>query len=39
MRDWQRSGGAPAHIRIDNGSEFIARILQKWLAAHQVKTR
>ena len=24
--------GAPAHIRSDNGSEFIARILQQWLA-------
>jgi putative transposase len=30
--------GAPAHIRSDNGSEFIARILQQWLARHQVKT-
>jgi transposase InsO family protein len=30
--------GAPEHIRSDNGSEFIARILQQWLARHQVKT-
>jgi transposase InsO family protein len=30
--------GAPAHIRSDNGSEFIARILQRWLAQRQVKT-
>lgn len=30
--------GAPAHMRSDNGSEFIARILQKWLAQRQVKT-
>jgi transposase InsO family protein len=30
--------GAPAHTRSDNESEFIARILQKWLAEHQVKT-
>jgi hypothetical protein len=30
--------GAPAHMRSDNGSEFIARILQKWLAERQVKT-
>jgi putative transposase len=30
--------GAPAHIRSDNGSEFIARILRQWLARHQVKT-
>jgi putative transposase len=26
------------HIRSDNGSEFIARILQQWLAQRQVKT-
>jgi putative transposase len=30
--------GAPAHMRSDNGSEFIARLLQKWLAERQVKT-
>jgi len=30
--------GAPEHIRSDNGSEFIARILQQWLAQRQVKT-
>jgi putative transposase len=30
--------GAPAHIRSDNGSEFIARILQEWLTRHSVKT-
>lgn len=30
--------GAPAHLRSDNGSEFIARILQEWLARHNVKT-
>ena len=30
--------GAPAHMRSDNGSEFIARILQGWLAEHKVKT-
>jgi transposase InsO family protein len=30
--------GAPEHIRSDNGSEFIAHILQQWLAQRQVKT-
>jgi putative transposase len=30
--------GVPEHIRSDNGSEFIARILQKWLAQRRVKT-
>ena len=30
--------GTPAHIRSDNGSEFVARTLQGWLADRQVKT-
>ena len=30
--------GVPAHIRSDNGSEFVARILQRWLADRQVRT-
>ena len=30
--------GVPAHIRRDNGSEFVARTLQSWLADRQVKT-
>jgi hypothetical protein len=30
--------GAPEHICSDNGSEFIARILQQWLAGRNVKT-
>ena len=30
--------GAPAHMRSDNGSKFIARILQGWLADHKIKT-
>ena len=30
--------GVPAHIRSDNGSEFIARILQDWLKRRGVKT-
>jgi len=30
--------GVPAHIRSDNGSEFIARTLQDWLKRRGVKT-
>ena len=30
--------GVPAHVRSDNGSEFVARTLQSWLADRQVKT-
>ncbi len=30
--------GAPAFIRSDNGSEFIAHELQRWLVEHQIKT-
>ena len=30
--------GVPAHIRSDNGSGFVARALQGWLADRQVKT-
>ena len=30
--------GTPAHIRRDNGREFVARTLQGWLAVRQVKT-
>ena len=30
--------GVPAHLRSDNGSEFVARTLQSWLADRQVKT-
>jgi len=31
--------GAPAYLRCDNGAEFIAWILQEWLALAGVKTR
>ena len=30
--------GAPAHIRSDDASEFVARPLQSWLAQRQVRT-
>jgi len=30
--------GAPEHLRSDNGSEFIAKIVQRWLKANRIKT-
>ena len=30
--------GVPCHIRSDNGPEFIAKEVQRWLAEHQIKT-
>ena len=30
--------GAPQYLRSDNGSEFIAKTVQQWLAENQVKT-
>ena len=30
--------GTPGHLRSDNGSEFIARTLQGWLATRHIKT-
>jgi transposase InsO family protein len=30
--------GAPEYLRSDNGSEFIARTVQRWLAEHKIKT-
>jgi len=38
MEKLESERGLPAHIRSDNGSEFIAKVLQKWLAQRQVKT-
>ena len=38
MEELVAQRGAPAHIRSDNGSEFVARTLQAWLADRQVKT-
>jgi len=30
--------GAPEHLRSDNGSEFISKVLQEWLAEQGIKT-
>jgi putative transposase len=30
--------GAPAHLRSDNGAEFVATMVQAWLAQHSVQT-
>ena len=30
--------GMPAHLRSDNGPEFIAHAVQQWLKEHQIKT-
>lgn len=30
--------GAPEYLRSDNGSEFISKIVQQWLADNQIKT-
>jgi putative transposase len=30
--------GAPAYLRSDNGPEFIAHVIQAWLALHQAQT-
>ena len=30
--------GAPEYLRSDNGSEFIAKIVERWLAQQQIKT-
>jgi len=30
--------GAPAFLRSDNGSEFIAKTVQKWLSENRIKT-
>jgi transposase InsO family protein len=33
-----REHGAPAYLRSDNGSEFIAKAVQAWLGENQIKT-
>ena len=38
MENLATQRGIPGHIRRDNGSEFVARTLQAWLADRHVKT-
>ena len=42
MLEWLQKAiqqhGAPEYVRSDNGSEFIAKIVQRWLKANQIKT-
>jgi len=38
LREAIERQGAPEYIRSDNGPEFIAREIQKWLRQHQIKT-
>jgi putative transposase len=33
-----RDRGAPAYVRSDNGAEFVAQAVQRWLQAHHVQT-
>ena len=38
MRELIKLHGAPGYIRSDNGSEFVAKSLQSWLAEAGIKT-
>jgi putative transposase len=38
VKEAVREHGAPDHLRSDNGSEFIARIVQDWFREHGIKT-
>jgi len=38
MEKLESERGLPANVRSDNGSEYIAKVLQKWLAQRHVKT-
>lgn len=39
LSDAVHEHGTPRHVRCDNGSEFIAARLQRWLKAAQISTR
>lgn len=38
MSDLIDQHGSPGHIRSDNGPEFVAKLLQQWLAEEEIKT-
>ena len=38
VKEAVREHGAPDYLRSDNGSEFIAHIVQDWFREHQIKT-
>lgn len=38
LRNIMKTQGVPEHIRSDNGSEFIAKAVSRWLAFYRVKT-
>ena len=38
VKEAVREHGAPDHLRSDNGSEFIARVVQDWFREHGMKT-
>ncbi len=37
VKEAVREHGAPDHLRSDNGSEFIARIVQDWFREHGIQ--
>ena len=38
VKEAVREHGAPDHLRSDNGSEFIAHVVQDWFREHGIKT-
>ena len=38
IADLMLAHGVPEHIRSDNGPEFTARAIRRWLSANQIKT-
>jgi transposase-like protein len=38
LRKAVKQHGAPEYLRSDNGSEFIAKTVQRWLKEHSIKT-
>ena len=38
IADLMLAHGVPEHVRSDNGPEFTAKAIRKWLSANQIKT-